>query len=113
MRVGIVGYRNFNDYEKFKTFLLQIDLKITTIISGGCSGTDTLAEKYANESNIPIIIHYPEWNKYGKSAGPIRNKKIVDDSEFIIAFVSSNSKGTFDTIKKAKEKSIPIQIFYI
>lgn len=72
-----------------------------------------MAEQYAKEYNIPVIIYNAQWNKYGKSAGPKRNKLIVNDSNKIIAFVSPNSIGTLITIQMAKDQNIPVDIFYI
>ena len=46
------------------------------IISGGCKGAYKIAENIAKELNIPIEIYNAEWDKYGNSAGPIRNKKM-------------------------------------
>lgn len=113
MKVAIVGYRNFNDYKLFKDKITELNLDITTIISGGCKGADKLAEKYAKELNIPTIIHYPDWSTFGVKAGPLRNTNIVEDAEYVIAFVSKESKGTYDTINKAKQKKIPVTVYNI
>lgn len=106
MKLGIVGYRNYTNYEQFCIHINKIP-GIAMIISGGCQGADKLAERYALENNIPMIIHKPEWDKYGKSAGPIRNALIVSGSDMIIAFLHKDSKGTKDTIKKAKIANKP------
>ena len=56
--------------------------------------------------DIKLYIKYigfpADWNKFGKSAGFIRNQQIVDNSDIIIAFQLNKSKGTQDTINKAK-----------
>ena len=111
--LGIVGYRNYNDYENFKIHIKDFINKygnIDKIISGGASGTDSLADRYAKENNIPLVVYVPEWNKYGKYAGPKRNQYIINDSTHIIAFLSSISKGTYDSINRAKIKKIPLII---
>ena len=113
MKVGIVGYRFFNDYNLFEKSINDLNLNITTIISGGCQGADKLAEEYAKKYNIPMIIHCPNWSKYGNKAGPIRNTTIINDSDYLIAFLSPKSKGTYDSINKAKNKKIPITILNI
>jgi len=99
---AIVGTRTFNDYVKLCNTIGHIT-DITHIISGGATGTDTLAERYSNEHNIPITIIKPDWNRYGKSAGPIRNRKIVEQSDVIIAFWDYKSRGTKSTIDICKE----------
>lgn len=113
MKIGIVGSRTFNNYELLKQIVSQYNP--SHIVSGGANGADSFAEQYANEFNIPITIHYPNWDKYGKSAGFKRNKLIVDDSEMIIAFWDKKSKGTVHSINLAKEqkKNIVLILFDI
>lgn len=104
--LGIVGYRGFTDYEKFSQlideYIKEIGIPLF-IISGGAKGTDTMAEKYASDHNIPTKIFKPEWDKYGKGAGIMRNTDIVQNSTHVIAFLSPKSIGTVDSINKAKK----------
>ena len=120
MKIGIVGYRHFNDYSKLESYLNtyisnnKIDINNLIIISGGASGTDTLAKQYADAYGISFIVYPAEWGKYGSpQAAYIRNQLIVDESEIIIAFLHSNSRGTYDTINRAKKKNIPVEIVKI
>jgi len=118
MNLGIVGSRIFNDYTLLKTATLNILAEeeisiadVDTFVSGGAKGADFLGLKFATEHKIPkIIIHKPEWEKYGKSAGHIRNVFIVEDSDLIIAFWDGKSKGTKNTIElcKRREKNLYI-----
>ena len=73
-----------------------------------------MAWKWATENNIEIIEHNAEWDKYGRAAGPIRNKLIVRDSNVILAFVAPNSVGTRNTISLAqKDPTIRIYTYNI
>jgi len=115
-KIAIVGSRNFVDYPYFKSiidvYLLKDDLSVE-FVSGGAKGSDALAEQYANEHNIPIHIHYPDWKSLGKIAGRIRNQSIIDDSDELIAFWDGFSSGTKMTISFAKAKGIPYKVVYI
>lgn len=104
-RLAIVGYRYFTDYETFTQIVNEymIDYEVTTIISGGAEGVDTMAKKYADEYEYNYIEFPAEWTKYGTKAGPIRNTQIVQNCDRVLALTSVNSRGTFDTIKKAKK----------
>lgn len=106
IKLAIVGYRDFEDYEKFtKIVNNEVNIKnIECIISGGCSGVDKMAEKYASDNKIKCIIFKADWKKYGKSAGPRRNNEIVKEATMVIALPSHNSKGTLNTIETAKKK---------
>lgn len=91
----------------FKLVLIKIfDLsEISQIISGGAKGADTLAEKFAIENEIPIKKHLPDWDLYGKRAGFIRNKLIIDDANIVMAFWNGKSKGTQHSINLAEEQN--------
>lgn len=72
------------------------------ICSGGCpKGGDRFAERIAKENGIPILIFFPNWEKYGKRAGFVRNNDIAENCDVLIACVSDDRRGgTEDTIKK-------------
>lgn len=121
IKIGIVGYRNFKDENKFNLIMKKVmkiitkdksDYKIT-VISGGASGTDTLAYNWAKKNKYTTKIHEADWKKFGKSAGPKRNTLIVRDSDYLIAFLHPDSVGTRDSIKKAEEKNIQVFIYEI
>lgn len=100
MKLAVVGSREFTNYNLLCNTLDNIP-GITTIVSGGARGADTFASLYAKQRNIPVIEFKPDWNKYGKSAGFIRNKQIVDECDQLIAFWDGVSRGTNHSIKLA------------
>lgn len=73
-----------------------------TIISGGARGVDSAAVDAAKHFGMAYKVWKADWNKYGKSAGFIRNLEIVRDSDIIIAFWDGYSKGTNHVITQAK-----------
>lgn len=113
-KLAIVGSRNFNNYDlllKYMGLFLFEDIEM--IISGGAMGADSLGERYAKYYHIPTTIYKPEWGKYGKSAGFIRNQMIVDNCDMVLAFWGGESRGTADTIEKAKKAKKPTFIVYV
>lgn len=101
MKTAVVGSRDFVNYDIVFHELEKHD--ITEIISGGARGADSLAQRYANERLIPMTVFLPDWDKYGKAAGMIRNKDIIKDAEHVIAFWNGFSKGTANSIQLAKK----------
>jgi len=99
--VAVVGSRSFGDYDLLRNTLDAIPDK-TEIVSGGAIGADELGERYAREHNIPITIFLPDWKKYRRAAGPIRNRLIVDAADHVIAFWDGESRGTLSGINLAK-----------
>ena len=105
MKLAVVGSRNFNDYEllKFKLDTIHSVKPISLIISGGAVGADSLSERWAKENNIPTKIFIPDWNKFGKKAGFLRNEDIIKSSDAVVAFWDGISRGTLSSINLAKK----------
>jgi hypothetical protein len=112
MKLAVVGSRGFNDYDLLKSKLNDIHLRkpITCIVSGGAKGADSLGEKWANENNIETLIFIPEWDKYGKRAGFLRNEDIIKNSDAVVAIWDEVSKGTQHSISLAKKYNKPCLI---
>lgn len=112
--LAIVGSRDFDNFtilsEAIDNFIEKHG-EISYIVSGGAKGADSLAEKYAKINNIKMKIFKPDWKKYGKAAGIIRNKDIVDNSTHLIAFRINNSRGTTNSIMRAQKKKMYVKIY--
>jgi len=111
-RIGIVGSRTFTDYQKMKEAFLEryAPETIECIYSGGAIGADSLARQLAEELHIEIVEILPDWNKFGKSAGYIRNQAIVASSDELLAFWDGHSRGTNHSLDLAEKHAIPIHI---
>jgi uncharacterized phage-like protein YoqJ len=112
MNIAIVGSRHFPDYQKVRNFFNSGDIwRTDNLISGGCKlGVDAWVEEAARELKIPMIVLNAEWDKYGKSAGAIRNQKIVDMADLVVAFWDGKSKGTKITIDMTKKAGKPLEV---
>lgn len=105
MKVGIVGSRDItvSDIGKYIT-------EVEEIVSGGARGVDRCAEEYAKENGIRITVFLPEYELYGRAAPLVRNKRIVDYSDKIIAFWNGSSRGTLSVIKYAEKAGKPCEV---
>jgi len=109
-KVAVVGSRTFTDYECMRK-TLDVHVKPgDEIVSGGAKGADKLAEKYAKDQNLNTIIYYPQWDKYGKKAGFLRNRKIIDDADVVVAFWDGKSRGTASSIDLARRANKELYI---
>lgn len=108
----MIGGRNFIDEMLLHSILNSYRKNITTIVSGGAKGADTLAECYADLYFIDKEIHLPNWDLYGKRAGFIRNQLIIEASDFVLAFWDKKSAGTKSSIEIAKKLNKPCKITY-
>jgi hypothetical protein len=98
MKLAIVGSRTFNNRQLLESILDKHKNKVTLVVSGGAKGADSLGESWAINNNIPVKIFKPDWKKYGKSAGMIRNEDIIKECDICIAFWDEKSKGTANSI---------------
>ena len=112
MNYAIIGSRTFQNYELLKIVCDKLVLSTDTIISGAARGADILGKQYAIERNLNYIEFPADWTKHGKRAGFIRNKDIIDNSHFVIAFWDGVSNGTKDSLNLAKLNKIPTLIVY-
>ena len=113
MKTAVVGSRTITDYTTVKNILKQY--VITQIVSGGANGVDKLAEYYSFDvgiENTPQIF-YPDWKKFGRRAGFVRNTEIVDYADVVIAIWDGKSKGTQHSIDYAKKKGKVVHVHQI
>ncbi len=116
-KIAVIGSRGFSDYSFFAEKLELIISKLegeVEFISGGCkSGGDALIAMHCKENSLKLVEHLPDWDKFGKRAGFLRNKLIVDDCTHLIAYWDGVSKGTKSSIDMAQKQNKPIRIVTI
>ena len=74
--VLVAGGRDLKDKYLVSTVLSRID--IGEIVQGGAKGADTLGKDYAEYIGCSMKEFPANWEEYGKSAGPIRNRQMAD-----------------------------------
>lgn len=117
-RIVVAGSRDYSNYQDAKNF---IDLCISRIkeeytlifVSGACKGADVLGERYAIENGFKLEKHIADWQKYGRAAGPKRNKQMALLADYVICFWDGKSEGTKSMIKYTLQFHKPIRIKYI
>lgn len=110
IKLAIIGSRSFNDKHKLELAINQLNLDIDTVVSGGAMGADKLGEEWAKNHDKKVELHLPEWSKYGRSAGIIRNKAIVQSCDFCLVFWDGKSKGTNSSIVQCQKLKKPFLI---
>jgi len=111
-KVIIAGCRDFTDYALLRSFADEslAGVQDIEIVSGGAAGADALGERYARERGRSLKVFPAEWKKWGAAAGPIRNSRMADYADALIAFWDGRSAGTRDMIRKAEEKGLRVQV---
>lgn len=113
MRLGIVGSREIETpWNRVAEALLYFDLmeEVSIINSGGSRGVDSAAVNLAQYYEIPFKEYLPDKSK-GIGGLFERNQHIVDNSDAILAVWNGKSKGTVDTLKKARKACVPFYCY--
>lgn len=110
-KIAVVGSRDGINPEAVYDFIDKLDPLTNVVVSGGARGVDTYAAERANERGIRVIEIRPNWNKYGRGAGFLRNKEIVKASDDVVAFWNGQSRGTEHTIEQAVKLGRSVAIF--
>lgn len=104
MRFIVCGGRKYSNYHAVRNVLNLVHAKtpITLIIEGGALGADRLARGWAIENHIPFVTEQADWDRYGKRAGPMRNRAMLEKHapDGVIAF--PGGMGTADMIEQAR-----------
>ncbi len=85
----------------------------TIIIQGECEGADNLAMYLAREIGLDVVGFYANWQKYGRSAGPRRNIKMLNTNpSLVLAFHDDldKSKGTKHIVGEARKRGIKVEV---
>lgn len=90
------------------------DKEVTMVVSGGQRGIDRAGEYFAKAVlRVPVAI-YPvtdeEWKRYGLKAGPLRNEKMAQNADRLLAIWDGKSRGTKSMIDIAKRYGLPTYI---
>ena len=112
MKVLVCGSRDWVDRQIIRERLLELPSQ-AIIVEGGCRGADLLARDVALEIGLEVVEFPAAWNKYGKSAGPKRNIKMLNTGpQLVIAFHDDlqKSKGTKHTVDEARKRGIKVEI---
>ncbi len=109
MKIGVIGSRslrvdNIGDY---------LPKNCTEIISGGARGVDSCAAEHSKNNKIILTELLPDYKRYGRAAPLVRNKKVVESSDMIIAFWDGRSKGTKYVIDYAKKINKPCNVIML
>jgi hypothetical protein len=118
VKILVCGGRNYADFKRVTQVLdnIHTNTPITILVHGGANGADTLADRWADEHNIPMRIYSAQWNKYGRSAGPRRNRQMIDEEHtpghadkpiaLVVAF--PGGRGTAHMVRLARDCKIAV-----
>lgn len=110
MNLLVCGGRTYRDAERVARVLTAVRAKcgIESLCQGGADGADRLAAEWAWDQKIPVATFNADWKAHGDAAGPIRNRRMIDEfqPDGVIAF--PGKRGTRDMVRQAKVAGITV-----
>ena len=109
MKLLIVGSRTIESFDLSP----YIDAETDFIITGGAKGVDALAEHYADSHRLSKTVIRPKYEKYGKAAPLLRNRKMVELADKVIIIWDGMSRGTKFTFDYATKLGKDVKLITI
>ena len=125
MYILVCGGRDYKDKEKvFKVLDTFRNVNFSNagminiqIVEGGAPGADSLAGEWARANHLDSYASWAgygkglyevkaDWGQYGKAAGPLRNKRMLENFPIDLVIAFKGGSGTQDMINKALKKGI-------
>lgn len=103
MKVIVAGGRDMRNWELLCQTLNEKKDLIDEVVCGEAQGADIGGKNWAEENGIPVKSFFAQWDKYGRAAGPIRNKEMAEYADYLIAFWDGKSQGTKNMIEEMKK----------
>ena len=101
--IAVVGSRDFADLGRVRRFIASLPSGFV-ILSGGARGVDRCANDTARNLGLPWLEYFADWDRDGLYlAGRIRNQRVAERCDRMVAFWDGKSTGTQDTFRRALE----------
>lgn len=122
MKIAFTGSRNATKVDVLKCISNQsfsVYGERVWLIGDCPTGADYIIKRFITDKTYvafnywydePYIEFRANWDKYDKTAGPIRNSEMVKQADALVACWNGKSKGTRNCINQALDNGIPIYV---
>ena len=110
MKVILAGSRTINSMEALHTAIRESGFEITEVVCGEAAGVDRLGRWWAEQHKIPVASFPADWKKDGRLAGYIRNQRMAEYAEALIAVWDGKSVGTAHMIGVALAAGLKVHV---
>lgn len=115
MKILVFGGRDYRDWQRVYTAL---DNRLAQygddliIVHGKCkTGADRYADQWAEQNEVDCLRVPAKWTKYGKLAGPKRNRRMAERYKPDAAIQFPGGDGTTDMRAVCDDLGIPVTEF--
>lgn len=114
MKVIIAGSRDLTlDICTLADIVLKTKWPIKEVVSGNARGIDSLGKEYARWNGLKLSIFLADWEKEFKRAGVLRNIKMGDYADALVAIWDGKSKGTKHMIDYMESLGKPTFVYKV
>lgn len=114
-KILVTGDRNWTDKDLIRKALAEWLQPGDTVIHGGAKGADSLASEVAYEwDDVQVVEYAAQWEAFGPAAGPIRNRRMLDERPHVVLAFHDNpeqSKGTRDCVLVARARGFWVFLY--
>ncbi len=109
-RVIVCGGRDYADKGKVWDTLSAawIGDDLDSLAHGGASGADSLAGEWAQSMQIDYRVYPARWTLEGRSAGPRRNLRMLDDFKPALVIAFPGGRGTAHMVEIARKAGVDV-----
>ena len=113
-RVGFAGGKEFDGPEALKRIYHILDITkrrhpdMVLVHGGAQKGAEKIAQSWADNKGVNVIVCTPDWNKHNKAAPFLRNDEMLKLD--LVGLIATPGSGiTENLVDKAKKKGIPVK----
>jgi len=110
MRVLVCGGRGFSDCKLVFDTLDRLAKSevVDCIIEGDAPGVDRMAGAWAKRRRVDLRLFPADWQTYGRAAGPIRNRKMLDEGKPDLVIAFPGGRGTANMVEQAERAGVRV-----
>ncbi len=111
MRVLVCGGRHYADRDHIWNTLTALDEQrgpFEVVIHGAATGADSEAMIWAQTLGLKHAPFQADWRTHGRAAGPIRNKRMLDEGKPDLVVAFPGGRGTANMVKQARAAGVEV-----
>lgn len=110
MRVLVTGGRNYLVADHVFAVLdeLHAEIGISMLIEGGATGADACARTWAAAHEVPAETYPADWRVNGRAAGPLRNRRMLDEGQPDLVVAFPGGRGTASMVAIARAAGVAV-----
>lgn len=111
MRVIIAGTRTMKKMSVLEAAIAGANFQITEVVCGGAKGVDSLGSEWAFHHHVDVMTFNVDWS-LGRKGGPIRNTKMAEYADALIAVWDGKSRCTKNMIDQARARGRNVYVHF-